>query len=70
MKKSKCSTKAHLWFSPLSPMARLTMIAPKDDFLKIYYIKQNHVYKVHMYSLLHIAIQKIETTFNSLLKHN
>jgi hypothetical protein len=25
---------------------------------------------MHMYSLLHIAIQKIETTFNSLLEHN
>jgi len=75
MKKSKCSKRVHLWLSPLSLMACLTTIAPKDGkkliYYTIYYIrKKNHLYIVHMYSLLHITTQKIETTFNSLLKHN
>jgi len=63
MKKSKCSKRAHLWFNPLSLMACLIMIAPKDG---IYiYKKKNHVYAMHMYSLLHIAIQTIETIYNT-----
>jgi hypothetical protein len=33
MKKSKCSEKAHLWLSRLPLLARLTMIAPKNQGL-------------------------------------
>ncbi len=31
---------AHLWLNPLSPMAHLTMIAPKDGKKLIYYIRK------------------------------